>query len=75
MNAGFVRSFPCLIWFGQGLDVLYGRNVTMMKEIEVMVADASHEKYVDTILDTMAAAARCAERVLPAVAMSIWQPR
>ena len=30
----------------------------MMKEIEVMVADASHEKYVDTILDTMAAAAK-----------------
>ena len=50
-----------------------------------MVADASHEKYVDTILDTMAAAAKvrgtlrtpqgCAEGVFPAVAMSIWQPR
>lgn len=29
-----------------------------MKEIEVMVADASHEKYVDIILDTMAASAK-----------------
>ena len=29
-----------------------------MEEIEVMVADASHEKYVDTILETMAAAAK-----------------
>lgn len=28
-----------------------------MEEIKVMVADASHEKYVDTILETMAAAA------------------
>ena len=29
-----------------------------MEEITVLVADASHEKYVDTILDTMAAAAK-----------------
>lgn len=29
-----------------------------MEEIKVMVADASHERYVDTILDTMAAAAK-----------------
>ena len=29
-----------------------------MEEIKVLVADASHEKYVDTILDTMAAAAK-----------------
>lgn len=29
-----------------------------MEEIRVMVADASHEKYVDTILETMAAAAK-----------------
>lgn len=29
-----------------------------MEEIEVLVADASHEKYVDTILETMAAAAK-----------------
>jgi hypothetical protein len=29
-----------------------------MEEIKVMVADASHEKYVDTILETMAAAAK-----------------
>lgn len=29
-----------------------------MKEIEVMVADDSHEKYVDIILDTMAASAK-----------------
>ena len=27
-------------------------------EIDVMVADASHEVYVDTILDTIAAAAK-----------------
>ena len=31
---------------------------TTMEEITVLVADASHEKYVDTILDTMAAAAK-----------------
>ena len=29
-----------------------------MEEIKVMVADATHERYVDTILDTMAAAAK-----------------
>lgn len=29
-----------------------------MEEIKVMVADASHEKYVDTILDTITAAAK-----------------
>ncbi len=29
-----------------------------MEEIKVLVADASHEKYVDTILETMAAAAK-----------------
>jgi len=29
-----------------------------MEEVKVMVADASHEKYVDTILETMAAAAK-----------------
>lgn len=29
-----------------------------MEEIEVMVADASHEKYVDTILETMASSAK-----------------
>lgn len=29
-----------------------------MKEIKVMVADSSHEKYIDTILDTMAASAK-----------------
>ena len=29
-----------------------------MEEITVLVADASHEKYVDTILDTIAAAAK-----------------
>lgn len=29
-----------------------------MEEIEVMVADASHEKYIDTILATMAASAK-----------------
>ena len=29
-----------------------------MKEIEVMVADASHEKYVDTILETITEAAK-----------------
>ena len=29
-----------------------------MEDITVQVADASHEKYVDTILDTMAAAAK-----------------
>ncbi len=29
-----------------------------MKEINVMVADASHEKYVDTILETITAAAK-----------------
>lgn len=29
-----------------------------MKDIKVMVADESHEKYVDTILDTMAKAAK-----------------
>ncbi|MCD8296713.1 MAG: GNAT family N-acetyltransferase [Prevotella sp.] len=29
-----------------------------MEEIKVMVADATHEKYVDTILETMAAAAK-----------------
>ncbi len=29
-----------------------------MEEIKVMVADASHEKYVDTILETMAEAAK-----------------
>ena len=29
-----------------------------MEEIKVMVADASHEKYVDTILQTIADAAR-----------------
>ena len=29
-----------------------------MEEIKVMVADASHEKYVDTILDTIAEAAK-----------------
>lgn len=29
-----------------------------MEEIEVMVADATHEKYVDTILDTIAEAAK-----------------
>lgn len=29
-----------------------------MEEIKVMVADASHESYVDTILETMAAAAK-----------------
>ena len=29
-----------------------------MEEIEVMVADASHEKYVDTILETIAEAAK-----------------
>lgn len=29
-----------------------------MKEIEVLVADATHERYIGTILDTMAAAAR-----------------
>ena len=27
------------------------------KEVEVMVANVEHEKYVDTILDTIAAAA------------------
>ena len=30
----------------------------VMKEIEVMVADASHEKYVDTILETITEAAK-----------------
>lgn len=29
-----------------------------MEEIKVMVADASHEKYVDTILETITAAAK-----------------
>ncbi len=29
-----------------------------MKEIEVLVADASHEKYVDLVLETMSAAAK-----------------
>ena len=29
-----------------------------MEEIKVMVADSSHEKYVDTILDTITAAAK-----------------
>ena len=33
------------------------------KQIDVMVADASHEVYVDTILDTIREAAKCAEQV------------
>ena len=37
------------------------------KQIDVMVADASHEVYVDTILDTIREAAKFAVRVLPNV--------
>ena len=41
-------------------------------EIDVMIADASHEVYVDTILDTIESAAK---RVSPNVRTSMWPRR
>ena len=38
--------------------------------IEVIIANASHEKYVDEILDTISAAAK--EPVLPNVHTNMW---
>ena len=40
--------------------------------IEVFVAGPEHEVYVDTILQTIADAARYEEQVLLSVHMSIW---
>ena len=41
-------------------------------EIDVMIADASHEVYVDTILDTIESAGA---RVSPNVRTSMWPRR
>ena len=41
------------------------------KQIDVMVADASHEVYVDTILDTIREAAKKRGTGSPSVAMSL----
>ena len=41
------------------------------QDIEVMVADASHEVYVDTILDTIREAAKVRGTALPSVLMSM----
>ena len=49
-------------------------------QIDVMVADASHEVYVDTILDTIREAAKkrgtgIAAPASPNAHTSMWQPR
>mgnify|MGYP000158109380 CR=1 FL=1 len=44
-------------------------------EIDVMIADASHEVYVDTILDTIESAAKSGARVSPNVRTSMWPRR
>ena len=53
---------PAVEWgAAQGLADNKHSNFTYrmeMEEIEVMVADATHERYIDTILETMAAAAK-----------------
>ena len=45
------------------------------KQIDVMVADASHEAYVDTILDTIREAAKCGAQALPNVRTNMSQPK
>ena len=42
-----------------------------MEEIKVMVADASHEKYVDIILKTIEEAAKVREQALPSAPTNI----
>lgn len=43
--------------------------------IRVVVADASHEKYVDTILKTITDAAKVRGSALQAAHMSMWLPK
>ena len=43
------------------------------KQIDVMVADASHEVYVDKILDTIREAAKCAERASQNAHTNMWR--
>ena len=43
--------------------------------IRIVVAEAAHEKYVDTILETSGKLPRSAEQVSPSAHTSMWPPR